>query len=146
MIFKIKKVILRYFDYNTHQILIKNNFNNFAFVRKGDVFKINNILFEILWPVKDMKNVNNNSIVFKMSFSNTTYLFTGDIEKEVEEKIIDMEKKIDVDVLKIAHHGSNTSTHNSWLEGVNFDIGVAMTGDKNTFGFPNVFFCSGTQD
>ena len=137
--FKIKKVILSYFDYNTHQILIKNNFNNYAFVRKGDVFKINNILFEILWPVKDMKNVNNNSIVFKMSFSNTTYLFTGDIEKEVEEKIIDMEKKIDVDVLKIAHHGSNTSTHNSWLEGVNFDIGVAMTGDKNTFGFPNKY-------
>ena len=137
--FKIKKVILSYFDYNTHQILIKNNFNNFAFVRKGDVFKINNILFEILWPVNDMKNVNNNSIVFKMSFSNTTYLFTGDIEKEVEEKIIDMEKKIDVDVLKIAHHGSNTSTHNSWLEGVNFDIGVAMTGDKNTFGFPNKY-------
>ena len=74
-----------------------------------------------------------------MYFNNTSFLFTGDIERVGEDKLIDLEKEIKIDVLKIAHHGSNTSTHQNWLNKVKFQIGVAMTGDKNTFGFPNKF-------
>ena len=51
-----------------------------------------------------------------------------------EEELIELEKHIDVDVLKIAHHGSKTSTSEYFLNNINFKIGIAMTGYNNTFG------------
>lgn len=137
--FKVKCVILSVYDYNTYQILKENDYNKYLLVKRGDTFSVGNIQFEVLWPFEDMYDVNNNSIVFKMYFNNTSFLFTGDIERVGEDKLIDLEKEIKIDVLKIAHHGSNTSTHQNWLNKVKFQIGVAMTGDKNTFGFPNKF-------
>lgn len=137
--FKVKGVMLSCYDYNTFNILQNNNFNNYCLLKDGDVFEIDGIVFEVLWPVEDMNDVNNNSLVFTMNYDNTVFLFTGDIEKGAEEKIIDIYKQLDVDVLKIAHHASNTSTHAKWLNNVKFKVGVAMTGNKNTFGFPNKY-------
>lgn len=137
--FKVKYVMLSKYDYKTYQILTKNNYNNYCLVERGDVFKLGKMSFDILWPNQDTNDINNNSLVFKMNYDDTLFLFTGDIEKEVEEKIIDLEDHIDIDVLKIAHHASNTSTHSKWLDNVKFKVGVAMTGDKNPFGFPNKY-------
>ena len=137
--FDVQSVILSCYDYQTYQILKDNNFNNYYLVKGKDEFVIKDIAFKVLWPTSDAGDVNNNSLVFTMDFENTTFLFTGDIEKKAEEKIIDIYKQLDVDVLKIAHHASNTSTHQKWLENVNFKVGIVMTGDKNTFGFPNQY-------
>ena len=84
-----------------------------------------------------MKNVNNNSIVFKMSFSNTTYLFTGDIEKDVEKQLLRADFDISADVLKVAHHGSDTSSSEQFIEAVSPKYGVISSADPNSYGHPS---------
>lgn len=137
--FNVKGVILSAYDYDTYEILKNNNFTKYKFVKRGSTFKYQNLFFEVIWPEYDTNDVNNNSLVFKMYYDNFCFLFTGDIEEKAENKIIQLEKKINVDVLKIAHHASNTSTKTKWLECVKFNQAVAMVGDKNTYGFPNKY-------
>ena len=137
--FNVKMIILSVYDNVTYEILKNNNFNNYYLVKRGDQFSIDNIHFDVLWPDYNMNDINNNSIVFKMLFNNRSYLFTGDIEKKAEEELIELEKEIKVDYLKIAHHGSNTSTKSKWLSNVTFESAFVMTGSKNTYGFPNAY-------
>lgn len=137
--FKVNHVIISAYDYSSYQIIVDNNFSHYSLVKRKDEFKLGNVYFEIIWPNRNTNDVNNNSLVFKMSIDDTSFLFTGDIEKKAEEEIIDLEKNIDVNVLKIAHHGSNTSTHAKWLNNTEFDVGIVMAGNKNPFGFPNQY-------
>lgn len=95
-------------------------------VQQGDMIMIeNDLYFDILWPQKTQitENVlNNNSIVAKLNYYKFSMLFVGDIEKQAEEKIIKNSKiknMIKANVLKVAHHGSNTSTTEEFLKAVN---------------------------
>ena len=137
--FKVKLVVLSCYDKVTLEILEENNFNKYYQVNRGDEFRIKDVYFKILWPNKNMNDINNNSLVFIMEYDKNRFLFTGDIEEKAENELIKLEKKIEIDILKIAHHGSNTSTKNNFLENVKFDLAVAMCGSKNTFGFPNKY-------
>ena len=105
-------------------------------MKKGDEFFIDKFYFKILWPSFDQKDVNNNSLVIYSIIFNQRILFTGDIEKKAEEELVRNVNKIKVDILKVAHHGSNTSTHELFLKSVRFKIAVAMNGYNNQFGFP----------
>ena len=82
--------------------------------------------------------MNNNSLVFKFIYKNFSILFTGDIEKIAEEKIINNISKsiLKSDILKIPHHGSKTSTTEKFLEYVNPKIALIGVG-KNNFGHPS---------
>ena len=62
-------------------------------------------------------------------------LLTGDIEKEAEEILL--EKNIDVDILKVAHHGSNTSSTIEFLKKVTPRVAIIGVGENNKFGHPN---------
>lgn len=106
-------------------------------MKQNDNIKIKKINIDFLWPYKDTNDVNNNSLVFILRFFNMSILFTGDIEEKAEIELIKKVKTIEVNILKIAHHASNTSTKKDFLENIKFDIAVAMTGSKNTYGFPN---------
>lgn len=135
--FKVKKVIISSYDNKTLEILKRCNYLNFIQVKFNDNIKIKKINIDFLWPYKDTNDVNNNSLVFTLRFFNMSILFTGDIEEKAEIELIKKVKVIDVNILKIAHHASNTSTKKDFLENIKFDIAVAMTGSKNTYGFPN---------
>ena len=82
-----------------------------------------NLFFDILWPSKNetvSKNViNNNALVCKMVSKKVTMLFTGDIEQEAEEAILNKYKSnigiLKSDILKVAHHGSKTSSKKEFL-------------------------------
>lgn len=109
----------------------------------GDLFKINPFTeMQILNPEKkkkkinDDKDYNNNSIVLKLNYKNSSFLFTGDIEKEAEKNISKESYLLKSDVLKVAHHGSDTSSNKNFLEMVNPLIAVISTG-KNNFGHPS---------
>ena len=136
--FKVKNIYLSYYDkvskkevsnYNTKKV-------NIYYLKKGDEFFIDKFYFKILWPSFDQKDVNNNSLVIYSIIFNQRILFTGDIEKKAEEELVRNVNKIKVDILKVAHHGSNTSTHELFLKSVRFKIAVAMNGYNNQFGFP----------
>ncbi len=72
---------------------------------------------------------NNSSIVVQLNYKEQKYLFTGDIETQVESKILkDLEQ---IDVLKVAHHASNSSTSNSFLEKVKPKIAIISSGSGN---------------
>ena len=64
-------------------------------------------------------------------------MFTGDIEKEAEQDIIDSGRLESADVLKVAHHGSNTSSTTDFLDIVNPDYAVIMCGVDNSYKHPH---------
>jgi competence protein ComEC len=80
---------------------------------------------------------NDNSIVLYGNIGGFNYLFTGDISKRIEKKIIDNFSSLDVDVLKVSHHGSKTSSTQEFLEAVNSSFALIGVGKNNTFGHPN---------
>ncbi len=97
----------------------------------------------ILWP-KDERieenEINNNSIVAKLSYRKFSCIFTGDIE-EIAEKAILKEYKhtntLNSTILKVAHHGSKTSSTEEFLNAVKPKIGLIGVGENNNFGHPD---------
>ena len=115
-------------------------------VNKGERLKIEkNIYFDILWPNSSKfisENVlNNNSIVCIFHYKNFSMLFTGDIEKEAEKPILHEYKKnlhiLNSTILKVAHHGSKTSTTEEFLKAVSPKFALIGVGKDNKFGHPN---------
>lgn len=95
---------------------------------------------EVLNPPADYNpgdsNLNNTSIVLKLVYKETGILFTGDAEVEEEAHMIDDKTFLEADILKVAHHGSDTSTCMEFLEQVNPKAAVISVG-KNNFGHPS---------
>lgn len=90
----------------------------------------------ILAPVttKDVKNLNNTSIVLKIEYRDTGFIFMGDAEKgELKSITADMS----ADVLKVGHHGSDTSTPQTLVDAVDPKIAVISVGEDNEYGHPN---------
>lgn len=81
-------------------------------------------------------DINNNSLVIILKYKDFEVLLTGDIEKEAEMEIIKKTIKRDVDILKVCHHGSNTSSCEKFIDYFNPDIAVIQVG-KNVFGHPH---------
>ena len=119
---------------------------NLIILEKGNRIKIEDeIYLDILWP--DSKSfikenaINNNSIVCKFCYKKFAMLFTGDIEEIGERIILDQNKKhpeiLESDILKIAHHGSKTSSIQDFIEAVNPKAALIGVGKNNTFGHPS---------
>lgn len=87
--------------------------------------------------LKLTRNVNNASIVMKLFYGSTSYLFTGDLEMEGEAQIIQFNEALKSDVLKVGHHGSKTSSSDYFLQRVLPKIAVVSVGYKNKFRHPN---------
>ncbi|WP_090089485.1 MBL fold metallo-hydrolase [Clostridium uliginosum] len=89
-------------------------------------------------PTQDSyEELNNYSPVMKIEYGKTSFLFTGDAEKEVEKEILNNNDDIESDVLKLGHHGSSTSTTKNFLKKVNPSLGVICVGNNNTYNHPN---------
>ncbi len=95
----------------------------------GTSFNVGELIFEVLAPNKQYDDVNNNSIVVKMTFKNTSFLFTGDAEKESENDMMNNNFNLEADVLKVGHHGSKTSTSSTFLKKVNPKYAVICVGE-----------------
>ena len=95
----------------------------------GTPFNVGELIFEVLAPNKQYDDVNNNSIVVKMTFKNTSFLFTGDAEKESENDMMNNNFNLEADVLKVGHHGSKTSTSSTFLKKVNPKYAVICVGE-----------------
>jgi len=87
--------------------------------------------------VKNEHNVNNMSIVFRLIHGKVTVLFTGDLEKEGDHLLLSLQSYLDSDVLKVAHHGSITSTTQPLLDMITPELAVISVGRKNKFKHPS---------
>ena len=114
-------------------------------VEAGDRLNIEkNLYFNILWPDNSEfiseNGLNNNSIVCKLVYKNFSTLFTGDIEEIAEKQIVSKytnSKILNSTILKVAHHGSKTSSIQEFLKMVNPKIVLIGVGKNNLFGHPN---------
>lgn len=92
---------------------------------------------EILAPVADYDDLNDYSVVVRMTYGETSYLFTGDAEARAEKDILDSGADVSANVLKAGHHGSSTSTSKKFFEAVSPDICVIQCGEGNSYGHPH---------
>lgn len=93
-------------------------------------------LFQALSPQKDYKDENENSLVLLTKIGGKNWLFTGDMYKQEERDILNAYSDMDVDVLKVGHHGSNTSTEPSFIELIKADYALISAGKNNMYGHP----------
>ena len=101
--------------------------------KKGDAFKIGDANCEVMTDsILDNENLNLSSIVIKLNYGEKTFLFMGDAETE-NEKTISWPK---VDLLKVGHHGSNTSSSQDFLNQVKPEYAIIMAGKDNSYGLP----------
>lgn len=99
-------------------------------------------VFTVLYPFEslegqDLEDSNNTSIVAQLSFGQSDFLFTGDIYAFVEKELAEKEIPLGSEVLKVAHHGSKTSTTKEFLEKVLPEIAVIQAGKNNSYGHPH---------
>lgn len=113
-------------------------------VKAGDKIVIEDIIFQILWPIEkqiEENMLNNNAMVMKLQYKSFSMLFTGDIEEIAEKKILNLYKgnadKLNTTVLKVAHHGSKNSSTEEFLKVVNSKVAIIGVGENNMFGHPN---------
>ncbi|MBR2061861.1 MAG: MBL fold metallo-hydrolase, partial [Anaerotignum sp.] len=99
----------------------------------GDVLDFNGLPVEIFGPVKEYSNLNNHSIVLRVSVGETAFLFTGDVEIEGEYDILEQGFDISADVLKVSHHGSSGSSVEEFLAYTDADYAVISVGEGNIY-------------
>ncbi len=148
---KVKSVLIgeQYEEYQNYQKLkevAKRKSIKIYTLKKGDSLKLTkNLKIEVLWPKKEEmiseNSINNNSLVLKITFGNFSILFTGDIEKVAEEKILKeyegKQKLLQSTILKVAHHGSKTSSIKEFIQKVNPKCALIGVGKDNKFGHPS---------
>lgn len=109
----------------------------------GQMWRFGETDLEILYPFEDLtgrefKDVNDSSMVAKLTYGETSFLFTGDAPIAVEEELIKYhDVALDSDVLKIGHHGSRYSSSLEFLQEVNPDFAIIQSGAGNKYGHPH---------
>lgn len=104
----------------------------------GTTFKVGTANCIVYGPVNpNSDDLNTYSIVIKLTFGNNKFLFTGDTQASNEEGMINNGYDLSADVLKVAHHGSHTSTLNIFLDKVNPKYAVISLGKGNDYGHPH---------
>ena len=131
-------------NYNKFLDIIKKRNIKIKIVEEGNTINIDkNTYLDILWPEeKQIKDnvLNNNSLIVRLCYKNFKMLFTGDIEEIAEQRLLqkyENTEKLTADILKVAHHGSKSSSIAEFLEKVNPRIALIGVGKNNKFGHPN---------
>ena len=103
----------------------------------------NDVVLQFLYPQTNINetlysDLNNTSIVNRLVYGDTEFLFTGDAEEKVEQNLLDSKIKIYADVLKAGHHASTTSSSEEFLQAVDPQVVVIQSGEGNQFGHPHL--------
>ena len=108
------------------------------YLQKGDKINIDEFIdIFVLSPSYIQSENNLNSIVFNLTYKNKSFLFTGDCEEQNEIEIMNSFNLSSIDFLKVAHHGSSSSSSNKFIEETSPDVAVISCGYKNQYGHPH---------
>lgn len=109
--------------------------------RRGEVFDLGDgVTLSVLYPDRDVSKLasNDGSMVMRLTYGKNSFILTGDAPKEVEEKILSQDSKtIPAEVLKLGHHGSESSTGPLFLQAVHPTYAVVSAGKNNRYGHPH---------
>ncbi|SHF67532.1 DNA internalization-related competence protein ComEC/Rec2 [Ornithinibacillus halophilus] len=115
----------------------KNSGTEIVRVGKGNVVHVNSQDFYVMGGSESYGNSNDNSLVLFSEIGGRKWLFTGDISKHVERNLLLDHPDLKVDVLKVAHHGSNTSTDPTFIKQIEPDVALISVGVNNMYGHPS---------
>jgi competence protein ComEC len=111
-------------------------------LQTGNAFEFGGAHIDVLAPEPDYEPANspknNDSLVFRVTYGAHKFLFTGDMEKQVEARLLDENRIGRVDVLKVAHHGSRTSSTNPFIEATHPTFALISVGLGNLYRHPTV--------
>lgn len=128
-------------DTKTYEDLIYNiNYKNYKITRPvvGQTYMLGEARVTILGPVKKYgDNANNHSVVVKLDYGDTSFVFSGDAGEEAESDIIGTGLDISADVYKVGHHGSYTSSSLPYLKAIKPTYAVISCGTDNKYGHPH---------
>lgn len=116
---------------------VEEKAENAYFAEVGDEYTYGDMKFQILAPVKNYDDLNNMSVVVKLTFGSTSVMLTGDAEKKSEKDMLKNNINYSADILKMGHHGSRTSSTDEWLNAVNPTYAVISCGKNNDYGHPH---------
>lgn len=112
--------------------------NNVMYAVPGDKIKCGSLKLEILGPTNSYEEMNDFSVVSKITFGKTSVIITGDAETPAEKDMLNVKgADYSADILKLGHHGSSTSSSEDWLEAVNPDYAVISCGISNKYNHPH---------
>jgi len=127
--------------YNVLKNLVKEEKSKIIIARKGMIFNLDeNIVLKILFPDRDVSGMDTNdaSIIAQLVYGNNEFLFTGDSPQKIEEYLVSINgEKLSSDVLKIGHHGSKTSSSESFIGFVSPEYAIISAGLNNKYGHPH---------
>jgi competence protein ComEC len=107
----------------------------------GDVIEVGGVAIEVLWPPPTADPVapsrNNDSMVLRVSLGERSFLFAADVEKEAEAALVRSGVNLRADVVKIAHHGSKTSSITQFVAATRPTFAVISVGRQSIFGHPH---------
>lgn len=104
--------------------------------KNGQVISFGDAEIILYVPEAEYENMNNMSIDARLDYGDTSFLFTGDAEKEREKELIKLNTDLNVDVLKVGHHGSATSSSADFIKAVSPEYAVISCGAGNDYGHP----------
>ena len=122
--------INKYNETNLEKELCSNNCK-----KVGEDFNRN--MIKVLNPSYNMYDENDNSLVIYISINNKNILFMGDSSKEVEYRLMNTYNIGKIDILKVGHHGSNTSSSKAFIKSIKPKYSVISVGKNNRYGHPN---------
>ena len=112
----------------------------------GESFTLGSAQVEVLGPLDDYKDTNDTSIVLRVQYGSTSFLFTGDMETTAEDDLMEAGIDLSATVLKVGHHGSDSSTSYHFLREVMPDYAVISVGTGNKYGHPSEEILSRLDD
>ena len=127
-------------NYQQFLQIVQNKKIQVRTLQAGEKLQIGQVQIRVLWPEKKQiteNQLNNNSLVLQVQYQQISILFTGDIENIAEEVILSKNINLKADILKVAHHGSKTSSSQRFIEAVSPKIALIGVGKNNMFGHPN---------
>lgn len=112
----------------------------------GDTFSLGSAQVEVLGPAAEYSDANDMSIVLRVDYGETSFLFTGDMESAAEQDLMDAGARLDATVLKVGHHGSDSSSGYAFLRQVMPEYAVISVGEGNSYGHPSQAVLSRLRD
>lgn len=123
--------------YNNFLTAVSNQGLSITHPTLGETINLGSSTIQFLGPVtEDTSDINNTSIVLRIVYGDTSFLFTGDAEKESEAWILDQGFTLASTVLKVGHHGSDYSTSYTFLREVMPEYSIISVGKDNIYGHP----------
>ena len=114
--------------------------------KAGDTFYLGSAQVQVLGPVRKSDDPNNMSLVLRIVYGETSFLFTGDAEREEEQDILAAGYELSSTVLKVGHHGSENSTTYPFLREIMPEYAVISVGEGNSYGHPTEAALSRLRD